>query len=425
MTKAQEKSESSGVHRPLYTILSIIAAFAIASLTILFFLQTPHDNIISNKHSLRSKPLVKEKSSSKTYQTAKNIDPFDQWLEETHRYYKFKRDYYRLMLDNLEKEQPITSNLSPIPLDLSQTNVNHTIDPTLSDTGSRKLHAVTYASHSGRDDRFCRAIESAIRNKIDIIILGWNTPWKGLSQKLEAAMKYAKSLPVDDVILFTDAFDVLYTQSSTTIWNRFQEFNSSLIFSAECGCWPHVAEDPAICLKKYPPSPTPYRYLNSGTWIGYSGSAWRMLDEVIKEAGQDFTNANDQKLIADLYINGRFGIQLDYFTKLFQSMHLTMDPPLPYCSPAEDLVSPKDRQPGSSWYNKKTKSPPAVFHFNGGGKRYHLDMESKMWYKDKKYNTAKELERLKSHLVSIPNEDAQRRIRFDQLCPDYLDSEYK
>jgi hypothetical protein len=35
------------------------------------------------------------------------------------------------------------------------------------------LHAVTYASHGGRDDRFCRALESAVRHEVDLIILGW------------------------------------------------------------------------------------------------------------------------------------------------------------------------------------------------------------------------------------------------------------
>jgi hypothetical protein len=30
-----------------------------------------------------------------------------------------------------------------------------------------RLHAVTYASHAGRDDRFCRAVESALRHKGD------------------------------------------------------------------------------------------------------------------------------------------------------------------------------------------------------------------------------------------------------------------
>jgi len=76
------------------------------------------------------------------------------------------------------------------------------------------LHTVTYASHGGRDDRFCRAVESAIREGHDLVILGWGEAWKGLSQKLSAAYEYALSLPPQDMLLFTDAFDVLFQGQS-------------------------------------------------------------------------------------------------------------------------------------------------------------------------------------------------------------------
>ena len=68
---------------------------------------------------------------------------------------------------------------------------------------SLKIHTVTYASHGGRDDRFCRAIESSIRNGFDLVILGWGTKWLGLSQKLQAAHSFARALPKEEVMLFT------------------------------------------------------------------------------------------------------------------------------------------------------------------------------------------------------------------------------
>ena len=37
-----------------------------------------------------------------------------------------------------------------------------------------KLHMVTFATHGGKDDRFCRAIESSIMNNVNITILGTN-----------------------------------------------------------------------------------------------------------------------------------------------------------------------------------------------------------------------------------------------------------
>ena len=277
------------------------------------------------------------------------------------------------------------------------------------------LHAVTYASHSGRDDRFCRAIESAIRHDFDIVILGWGIKWKGLSQKLEAAQKYASSLPGDDIILFTDAFDVLFTGSAHNILASYFSLNYDILFAGECGCWPHIMDEPKACFDKYPLSPTPYRYLNSGTWIGKASIAANMLLEVIKLAGSSFDNANDQKLCADMYMSGKFGIAVDFNASIFQSMLMTLEAPLPMCNPYKDLILTKDGR----YYNKRTNQYPSVFHFNGGGKTHHLEMESKMWYKKDIYNTIKHRNHLSNYVLNIPTRPSET-IKFNNICHDYL-----
>ena len=285
----------------------------------------------------------------------------------------------------------------------------------LTSGGSSRLHTVTYASHGGRDARFCRAVESSIRHEFDLVILGWGVPWKGLSQKLEAAHAYAASLPESDVILFTDAFDVMFTGYPSDILSTFLAEKAPIIFSAECGCWPHVIEDVNVCLHKYPISPTPYRFLNSGTWIGYAKEATAMLGEVIKDAGNNFEQANDQKLVADMYIAGRHGIKLDFYNKLFQSMHMTLDRPLPRCNPVEDVK----RTPDGRFFNERTNSKPAVLHFNGGGKPYHLKMESQLWYKTSEHNTPEKKQSLAERILTMPSQ-VGKTMRFKDICGDYV-----
>ncbi len=92
-----------------------------------------------------------------------------------------------------------------------------------------------------------------------IYITGWGTKWLGLSQKLEAAYNFSKIIEKTDVMLFTDAFDVLYTNNVDYIHKSFIDFNAELVFSGECGCWPHIAENETICTDIYPRAPTPYR----------------------------------------------------------------------------------------------------------------------------------------------------------------------
>lgn len=187
----------------------------------------------------------------------------------------------------------------------------------------------------------------------------------------------------------------------------------------ECGCWPHVIIDKGkACFEGYPKSPTPYRYLNSGTWIGKASTAKDMLAAVMEEAGKDFANANDQKLVADMFMQGRFGIQLDYHARLFQSMHMTYDKPLAFCDPIKDIEVIGDGR----FHNKRTDSLPSVFHFNGGGKRHHLNMEAQLWYKKQaKYNTKDAMRTIADTEISVPiptNRD--RKLKFKDICREYF-----
>ncbi|CAM9825825.1 unnamed protein product, partial [Discosporangium mesarthrocarpum] len=117
----------------------------------------------------------------------------------------------------------------------------------------------TYASHKGRDDRFCRTLESAVRNNVPLRIIGWQKPWRGLSQKLSATLEAVSRLPESTVVMFTDAFDVLYAWDLMEIKRRFLKMKVDILFSAECGCWPQVQRERKVCWEDYPKSPTPYR----------------------------------------------------------------------------------------------------------------------------------------------------------------------
>lgn len=114
----------------------------------------------------------------------------------------------------------------------SQSIPDKTSDKLLQSSLS-SVHAVTYASHGGSDDRFCRAVESAVRHDVKLIILGWGVKWIGLSQKLEAAHGFAASIPPNDIILFTDAFDVMFTNTPDHILAEFTKENSDIIFAGE------------------------------------------------------------------------------------------------------------------------------------------------------------------------------------------------
>ena len=133
--------------------------------------------------------------------------------------------------------------------------------------------------------------------------------------------------------------------------------------------------------------------------------------------GGDWTTANDQKLIGDMYLNQQYNIQLDYNTYIFQSMHETTTPPLPYCVPSQHI-----HIKNGIYINTLTHTSPAVIHFNGGGKVYHIKYESQAWYKHILKTSKNDLTNLAISALNLPY--FKQKLRYSDICGVYLNKEY-
>eukprot|EP00966_Prymnesium_polylepis_P034200 794873-Prymnesium_polylepis.1 len=120
----------------------------------------------------------------------------------------------------------------------------------------------------------CDCLLVALTSNVKLTLLGYGEDYKGNYQKLLGARTYAATLPPTDLVLFADAYDVLYVASPVKMRDRFLSLElppHKVLFMAEKGCWPDwdMAFGRVFCREKYPPTSTPYRYLNSGSWMGY------------------------------------------------------------------------------------------------------------------------------------------------------------
>ena len=77
-----------------------------------------------------------------------------------------------------------------------------------------------------------------------------------------------------------------------------------------------------------------------------------------------------------MFLEGGWGINLDYNSKIFMSMHSTNEPPLAVCEPMEEI-----RVDSGGLRNTRTGTSPAVLHFNGGGKQHHLGIDAQLWFR--------------------------------------------
>ena len=296
------------------------------------------------------------------------------------------------------------------------------------------LRVVTYGTHAGY--KFCWLVISAAQERLPLVVLGYGvTHQRGhLGFKLTAALEYLQTLEDDELVMFVDAFDVVLTNNATQLLLAFHALNSSLVFSAEKGCWPYLdgrAHGDGLCLRYYPDKPvdTLYRFVNTGSWMGYVWAARRLLNDIVsfhlashthtagdQQAGEGLAHVgslNDQELITDyfvcdylqsLYKHGgeqavldrvggvfgdtsaaqavarinacqltgeeRYNVSLDYYASMFQSLHNSEVDQTIHAEQRLDVHVDWDDKAGR-WRNKAGYYP-AIFHVNGGGKA-HID----------------------------------------------------
>ena len=157
---------------------------------------------------------------------------------------------------------------------------------------------------------------SARRHGIEVKNLGTNVEWKGTDMsgpgggmKANLLRDYVNTLPDNDVVLFTDAYDVFYADDLETITERYLDFNTKAVFSAELYCYP----DDSIA-NEFPESHTPYRYLNSGTFIAQVGELKKMFaSSTVADDG------DDQLYYQKLLLSNEFDMTLDYEGYIFQT----------------------------------------------------------------------------------------------------------
>jgi hypothetical protein len=200
---------------------------------------------------------------------------------------------------------------------------------------------------------FQRLLDSGKKHGITVTPIVTKEPighGKGFGMKIKGMYDYIQNKQPNDIIMFIDGFDVLITGSKSEILNGYQAFRDKhgdkAVFSAEKTCWPdsHLAE-------RFPVTPSPYKYLNSGTYMSTVSALKRILankhDEIY---GSEFYKTDDQRFFTDLFLNTS-GIVLDNSNTIFNCMNDGLD----------DLVVEQGR-----WRNLATKSTPLVYHANGG-----------------------------------------------------------
>jgi len=166
----------------------------------------------------------------------------------------------------------------------------------------------------------------------EVDVIGLGKPFI-FSAKILWLLEYLSSSPDvrdDDIICFTDAYDVFYVENLDAIKDKFLSFNSDIVFSVE-KLYSHQLE---IDKRFYDEMSLghSYRYMNTGSYIGYKSKMLELFRDIyasmsnpefLKELGKENytvqSDSVDQTIVSHHVAKywSKYSICFDYTCKLF------------------------------------------------------------------------------------------------------------
>ncbi|XP_023948585.1 procollagen-lysine,2-oxoglutarate 5-dioxygenase isoform X1 [Bicyclus anynana] len=209
-----------------------------------------------------------------------------------------------------------------------------------------------------------RFLRSAKLHGIDVEVLGMGQKWSGgdmnhpgggqkvrlLKQKLFSLQKLPDR---DQIIIFTDSYDVMYLAGLNVIVDKFKSMDARVLFAAEPFCWPD-----ASLAKKYPNTTVMNPYLNSGGIIGYLTELKKVLNyKEIRNRDDDQLFYTEAFLNEDLRLTYR--LALDHKSQIFQNLNGAL-------SDVQLITNSTTESP--YLLNVVTNERPLIVHGNGPSK---------------------------------------------------------
>lgn len=184
---------------------------------------------------------------------------------------------------------------------------------------------------------------------------GWEDSSGSFGSKLTLMHKFVSQASVhpNDLVMFVDGYDVIINAPSHEIITAYEQAvggQDLALFSAEQSCWPDPTRAPEYDAKRHVHGgSTPYKYLNSGTYMGPAAVLKFMFDANIDKVKY---TADDQRFFTDIYLSGG-PIVLDHHARVFWCLY---------------NASHHLRHTERGWMNSATNTMPLVFHGNGKDK---------------------------------------------------------
>lgn len=182
--------------------------------------------------------------------------------------------------------------------------------------------------------------------------------WLGYQLKLKETLNVVQNLHENEIVMHLDAYDTFVLTHAQEVYSKFKKFKKPIVISTEKNLAPNIEFDPIKTKMErvYPKSPTPFRWINSGTYIGTAGKIKTMLSSMgdrffCKDPfDKDYHYSDDQRCFHTYFLKNQDQIALDYYQDIFYCMWDTQN--AKFIKKTRRIVS-------------ETGSQPCILHGNG------------------------------------------------------------
>ena len=189
----------------------------------------------------------------------------------------------------------------------------------------------------------------------------WDTSKPGGISKLRGMQHHLLANPeinqdTNRLVLFVDGWDVVLNGGVGILETEYRKhYDGKVVAAAEVFCWP-----PDIKAEDYPDTgDNPFRYLNSGCYMGPASKVYRIIDRANCQPTDD-----DQGAMARIFLEGKENFVIDSDCRLFQCLNGVLDK--------------VEVDPGTGILrNTITGTKPLVIHGNGNSDAWFDTPEGK------------------------------------------------
>ena len=235
-----------------------------------------------------------------------------------------------------------------------------------------------------------------------------SSPWKENVLRLKLLYEFVRDQNPELVLLVADAYDAALYDSAEAILKIFFDQNTDIMLSGESNFTFRDSGEWLSFLRRYPPQPTIYQYVNAGTYIGRARHLLELLEAMQNELGINFLDEEELLPIkSDQYLLSKFFVKTQYKQA---ALKLSVDKNqvlfgctggrfcvlnFPDISKWQSFINfilernllkafklhqhqkrPKDFTfQNEQFYNAKTKTYPPVMHFPGTQNRFNSVLE--------------------------------------------------